>query len=206
MTLFSSRLALAAILLSCSLSSLAQSAVSATGAPVADSPAASAPGWFSSTYDSAENNLEHLYDDGRLSLILSGYTYHDRHTYSAAKIATLNEKAWGLGTSKELRDAKDNEESIQFLIISDSHFRPQISATYAYQWMANLSGNWELGAGYNAGLVSRTDIFNSKPVPGILPMFSIGTRDTKVFMTYVPHLSGTVNGNVLYFNLRMNLK
>ena len=72
--------------------------------------------------------------------------------------------------------------------------------------MKNLGANWEVGAGYTAGLVSRTDIFKGVPVPGILPMFSLGTKDTKVFMTYVPHLSGTVNGNVLYFNLRVSTK
>lgn len=164
------------------------------------------PGWFARTYDDAVNTTENLYDNGRLSIILSGYTYHDRHTYSEAKIKTLNEKAWGFGVSKELRDAKDNEESIQFMVISDSHYHPQVNASYAYQWMKPITGNWEIGAGYNAGLVSRTDIYKNFPIPGILPMFSIGTRDTKLFMTFVPHLSGTVNGNVLFFNLRIAVK
>ena len=165
--------------------------------------------WFpsiSTLYNSAVTTTENLYDNGRVSIILSGYTWHDPRTYSPAKRATLNADAWGFGVSKELRDAKDNEESIQILAISDSHFKPQINASYTYQWMKPIGGNWEIGAGVNAGLVSRTDIFNSIPFPGILPMFSVGTHDTKVTMTYVPHLSGSVNGNVLYFNLRVAVK
>ena len=163
-------------------------------------------GWFQRNFDAADNTVENLYENGRLSMVLSGYAYHDRHTYDTAHLSRLNEKAWGIGMDKELRDAKDNEESIQFLIIADSHNEPQISASYNYYWMKPLTTDWEAGVGYSAGLVSRTDIFKGIPIPAILPTFSIGTRDVKLLTTFVPHLSGTVNGNVLFFALRFNLK
>jgi len=163
-------------------------------------------GWFRRNVDAAEDKVESLYDNGRLSMVLSGYAYHDRRTYNTAHLEKINEKAWGIGMDKEMRDAKDNEESIQFLVIADSHNEPQISASYNYYWMKPVTAGWEAGAGYSAGLVSRTDIFKGIPIPAILPTFSVGTRDVKLLTTFVPHLSGTVNGNVLFFALRFNLK
>ena len=70
------------------------------------------PGWFKSHLDAAENKIESIYDVDRLSMILSGYAYHDRSTYPASHLHDDNERTWGLGVSKEIRDEKDNEESI----------------------------------------------------------------------------------------------
>lgn len=164
------------------------------------------PGWFKRGIDSAVSTTENLYDNGRLSVILSGYAHHGRGTYTPERIHELNENVWGLGFSKELRDAKDNEESIQLVVMADSHYKPQITAGYSYQWMKPLSGNWEAGIGYTAGLISRADILGGVPFPGILPLFSIGTRDTKLVMSYLPKLSGEGNGDVLFFALRIGLK
>jgi lipid IVA palmitoyltransferase len=157
-------------------------------------------------YQEAEKTVENLYDNGRLSMVLSGYAHHGRGTYTPAKIDELNEKVWGFGVSKELRDEKDNEESISFVVMADSHYSPQITAGYAYQWMKPLGQTWEAGIGYTAGLISRTDIINGIPFPGILPLASIGTRDTKLLVSYIPRLSGTGNGDVLFFALRVALK
>jgi lipid IVA palmitoyltransferase len=193
------KLFLAAFLVSLAGSGFAQTADTSTQTADSD-------GWFKSHYNAAESTVENLYDNGRLSMILSGYAYHDRRTYSESHLDHINEKAWGLGMSKELRDDKDNEESIQFMVIADSHYEPQINLSYSYQWMKPIGGNWEVGAGFNAGLVSRQDIFSGIPIPAILPDVSIGSRDTKLIMTFVPHLSGTVNGNVLFVALRVSLK
>jgi palmitoyl transferase len=162
--------------------------------------------WAENDYQDAEKTVENLYDNGRLSIVLSGYAHHGRGTYSPAQIDELNEKAWGFGVSKELRDEKDNEESISFLVIADSHYTPQVTAGYAYQWEKALSQNWEVGIGYTAGLISRTDILNGVPFPGILPLASIGTRDVKLIASYIPRLSGTGNGDVLFLALRIAVK
>ncbi len=174
-----------------------------------DAPASTSttePGWFTSHWDAAENKIESIYDVDRLSIILSGYAYHNRSTYPESHLHDDNERTWGLGVSKEMRDEKDNEESIQFLAISDSHFQPQISATYTYDWMKPLPGNLEMGLGFKAGLIARPDIYKGIPIPGALPEFSIGTRDTKLLFVYVPKLTGTINGDVLWVTLRCNLK
>ena len=164
------------------------------------------PGWFKRTFDAAEDKVENLYDNGRLSMVLSGEAHHGRGTYTPAKIDSFTEKVWGLGMSKELRDDKGNEEDISFVVMADSHYSPQITAGYGYQWMQGLGNNWEVGAGYTAGLISRADIFGGAPFPGILPLVTIGTRDTKLLISYIPKLSGTGDGDVLYLALRVALK
>lgn len=192
------KLSLAVFLFSTASVSFAQSTDTA--------PVNSDDGWFKRHYDATENVLDNLYENGRLSMVLSGYAYHDRNTYDTTHLLSLNERAWGIGMDKELRDDKDNEESIQFLLIADSHNSPQITASYNYYWMEPIGGNLEAGIGYSTGLISRPDIFNGVPFPGILPGASVGTRDVKLLFTYIPKVSGTVNGNVLYVALRFNLK
>jgi lipid IVA palmitoyltransferase len=164
------------------------------------------PGWFKKAVDGTVNTFNNIVDNGRLSLLLSGYAYHGRSTYTSERISEFNEKAWGLGVSKELRDEKDNEEGLQFLVLSDSHKQPQINAVYSYQWMLPLGKKWEAGLGYTAGLFMRRDMFGGLPFPAALPLFSIGTRDTKIIGTYIPRLSANKgNGDVLYVVLRIGL-
>lgn len=164
------------------------------------------PGWFNRTYNAAADTVENLYDNGRLSMVLSGEAHHGRGTYTPEKIDSFTEKVWGLGMSKELRDDKDNEQSISFVVMADSHYSPQLTASYNYQWMKGLGGNWEVGAGYTAGLFSRADILGGAPFPGILPLLTIGTRENKLLISYIPRISGTGDGDVLYLALRIALK
>lgn len=169
--------------------------------------AADQPGWFSRHIDAAENKLEDLYDNGELSIVLSGEAHHGRGTYTSQQIDNFTEKVWGLGMSKELRDDKGNEESMSFVVMADSHYVPQITAGYGYQWMLPLGGNWEAGIGYTAGLISRSDILKGAPFPGALPLASIGTRSTKLVASYIPRLTGNKgNGDVLFLALRIDLK
>lgn len=165
------------------------------------------PGWFVKSKNQLVNNVENIYDNGDLSLILSGYAYHGRKTYTPEKIASFNEKAWGLGISKVLRNEKDNEEALQFLVLSDSHSKPQLNALYSYQWMQPLGSKLEAGIGYTAGLFSRTDIIGGMPFPAVLPLLTFGTREAKLIMTYIPRISASKgNGDVLYLGFRIGLK
>ena len=197
-------------LFSAACSAYAQSTDTSNGTTpppaVSDSLTDRAMNWVENDYQEAEKTVENLYDNGRLSMVLSGYAHHGRGTYSPAQIDELNEKVWGFGVSKELRDDKDNEESITFVIMADSHYTPQITAGYGYQWMKPLGQTWEVGLGYTAGLISRSDILNGVPFPGVLPLASIGTRDVKLVASYIPRLSGTGNGDVLFLALRVALK
>ena len=174
-----------------------------TPAPVAATSEVKETSWW----NQAKSKTLDIYENGSTSLILSGYARHGRNTYTAERIAELNEKAWGLGFSKAIRDKLDNEESIYGLAISDSHFKPQFMAGYAYQWMKPLGDSYEAGLGVTGLLISRTDYFKGAPFPGILPVASIGTRSTKLMAAYIPRVSRNKgNGDVLLVFMRIDLK
>jgi len=46
-----------------------------------------------SWWEKYKNKAVGLYDNGQLSLMLSGYAHHGRNTYTAERIAELNERA-----------------------------------------------------------------------------------------------------------------
>ncbi len=160
-------------------------------------------GWW----DSAKAKANKILDEGDLSLMLAGHTHHGRGTYTRERIAELNENTWGLGFSKAIRTKEDNEESLYAMMISDSHFKPQPMAGYAYQWMKPLGDKVEVGGGLTGVLISRTDYFGGFPFPAVLPVASIGTRNTKLMATYVPRFSKNKgNGDVLFMFVRIDLK
>ena len=159
-----------------------------------------------SWWKQAKNKTLDIYNNGDRSIMLSGYARHGRNTYTPERIKELNELAWGIGFSNSIRDKKDNEESIYALAISDSHFKPQFMAGYAYQWMKPLGDQVEAGLGVTGLLFSRTDYFGGIPFPGVLPVASIGTRKTKLMAAYIPRISRNKgNGDVLLLFLRMDL-
>lgn len=159
-------------------------------------------GWW----DSSKAKVNKILDEGDLQLLVAGYTHHGRGTYTAARIAELNERTWGLGFSKAIRNKDDNEEMLYGMIISDSHFRPQPMVGYVYQWMKPLGDKVEVGGGLTGSLISRTDYFGGFPFPAILPVASIGTRSSKLMATYVPRFSRNKgNGDVLFLFARFDL-
>jgi palmitoyl transferase len=159
-------------------------------------------GWW----DQAKNKYNTIMDQGQTSLLLSGYAHHGRNTYTPERLHELNEKAWGMGFEKTMRDTKDNEEILYAMGISDSHFKPEFLAGYAYQWMLPLPGKLEAGAGYTVSLTSRADYFGGFPFPIVLPVASIGTKSTKLMASYVPRLSKHKgNGDVLLMFVRFDI-
>jgi hypothetical protein len=159
-----------------------------------------------SWWDQGKVKVRSIIDDGSLSIALSGYARHGRSTYTPERISELNEKAWGLGFSKQIRTAKGNEESLYAFAISDSHFKPQMMAGYMYQWMLPLGYRYEAGVGLTGILISRTDYFSGIPFPVALPVASIGSRNTKLMAAYIPRLSRNKgNGDVLLLFARIDL-
>ena len=78
-------------------------------------------------------HLQNIYDQGQPDIFLTGYTWHDPHTYSAAKLATLNSHAWGFGYGKHLVDADGNDEMVYAMMFSDSHRNAEPVVGYAKQ-------------------------------------------------------------------------
>lgn len=129
-------------------------------------------------------------EQGEWDLYLSGYAYHSRETYSSRRIATLNEKAWGIGVGKTLHNPRGNDESLYLLAIRDSRNNIQLSAGYAYQWMFPVGRNGlAVGAGLSAALIRREDWFGGVPFPALLPVFSAGNQKVMLNGAYVPRIS-----------------
>lgn len=150
-------------------------------------------------------HLQTIYTQGQPDLFLTGYTWHDPHTYTAAKLATLNSHAWGFGGGKHLVDADGNDEMLYAMVFSDSHRNAQPVVGYAKQWDWRPDGGpLTLGAGYTAGLTSRADIFNNIPFPIVLPLVSIGIGSIRLYGTFLPRVSHKLNnGNVAFFFARI---
>lgn len=174
----------------------------AVTAPLALLPAPAVAGAWSTVSgwgSEAADRFRLIRDQGGTDLYLAGYTHHGRNTYTRERLDELNEKTWGAGVGQRLRNARGNDEMIYALGISDSHFKPQLMAGYAYEWIYPMGeSGFELGVGYTAMLMSRQDYFSGFPFPIALPLGSIGTRDIKLRASYVPRVSKTKgNGDVL---------
>lgn len=153
-----------------------------------------APDWW----HQAGDRLEKITDQGVTDLYLSGYAHHGRNTYTRERLAELNEKAWGAGIGRRLRNDSGNDEMVYALGLSDSHRKPQLMAGYAHEWIGRLGAGLEVGGGFTAMLISRADYFHSIPFPMVLPIVSFGSRDIKLRASYVPRLSQHKgNGDVL---------
>jgi palmitoyl transferase len=138
---------------------------------------------------------------------MSGYAYHDRNTYTRKQLNKMNENTWGGGLGRTLRNSRGNDESLYGVVIRDSNNRPQWMAGYAYQWMFPVvSKKFEVGAGLTGLLIRRHDWYEGRPFPAILPVASIGTPNSQLVATYVPHLSmRKAKGNIVLLMLRMSL-
>ncbi|NMM28994.1 MAG: hypothetical protein HHJ12_17320 [Glaciimonas sp.] len=162
-------------------------------------------GWWQQTRDMVLAKTAKIKDEGETSLLLSGYAYHGRNTYTPERIKEFNENTWGLGYGKTLRNPNGDEEYLFGMAISDSHYDPQLMAGYAYQWIWPIAGKLEVGAGWTALVISRRDIWGGVPFPIALPLASIGTRDAKLMAAYIPRLSSNKgNGDVLFVFGRIN--
>ncbi len=149
----------------------------------------------------ASSHLQEVYDQGQSRVFLTGYAWHDPHTYTAAKRAQLNSHAWGFGGAKRLVGADGNEELVYAMMFSDSHRNLEPVVGYAKQWIWRPeNGPISLGAGYTAGLTSRADILNNIPFPIALPLISLGLGPVRLYGTYLPKVNNKLNnGNVAFF-------
>jgi hypothetical protein len=158
-------------------------------------------------WQQTKNRISAIADHGSNELYLSGYAYHGRDTYTQEKLDELNEKTWGGGFGRTLRNASGNDESLYFMGISDSHEQPQLMAGYAYEWIWPVAGSGvEAGLGYTAMMMSRQDYFGGVPFPVALPVASLGVKGAKLMASYVPRLSKNKNnGDVLFMFMRVEL-
>ena len=157
----------------------------------------SGEGWL----DKSCRRVAQVATEGKTDIYATGYAYHLRGAYSAEKIKSFNERAWGGGLGKSLTDEDGDWHGLYAIAFLDSHKDVEPTAGYAFQKLVSVGGDWKVGGGYTAFLTSRTDTLKGFPVPGILPMASLQHGNTALMATFVPGRKG--NGNVLFVFGRM---
>nr|WP_236844297.1 lipid IV(A) palmitoyltransferase PagP [Bordetella sp. 02P26C-1] len=160
--------------------------------PVSSQAQDASTNWFQRTGD----HLENIWTTGSNDLYMSGWAWHNRSTYSAKKIRSFNETAWGGGYGRSIYDQDGDWQGLYAMAFLDSHRNVQPIAGYGFLKLAHLPHNWRLGAGYTVFLTARKDIFSYIPFPGVLPLVSVGYRDAALYATYIPGGAGA--GNVLF--------
>lgn len=153
----------------------------------------SLPSWS----QSACERVASIARDGTADLYLAGYAWHNRAEYSSEEIDGFNELAAGGGLGKSQYDADGDWHGLYAMAFLDSHGDVEPIAGYAFQKLARPSENTRLGIGYTVFLTSRSDTLNNWPVPGVLPLVSVGYRKVDLYGLYIPGGRGT--GNVAFF-------
>lgn len=133
---------------------------------------------------------------GKFNAVVNGKSYHFNSTYD------WNENNFGLGIEYEF----DSTSAWRVVIMANA-FR---DSTDNMSYMAGaglhrrlyeterLSGFY-VQVGLNAFIMTRDDVDNSKPFPGILPSMSIGNEKIGFNLTYLPRqaVEMTTNANVV---------
>ena len=150
--------------------------------------------------NAATQELHRTYDAGQAELLLPGYSWHDPHTYTAAKRAQLNDWAIGLGWGHLRFDDAGNAEQVYALAFSDSHHDVEPVVGFAKQWIWRpFTPQLRVGAGYTIGVTSRADTMKNFPFPIVLPLLSVGYRKFTLYSTLIPRFNGSPNnGNVVF--------
>jgi palmitoyl transferase len=196
-----SRLGLAAMaLLLVAGSALAQTAP-APAAPLADPPKERK--WLDCDrmwqwFDVQCRGFRDAWYDGKPTVLLTGYTWHDRNTYTDEKIDEFNEQAWGGGFGwGGYEPTKGDHFGWYAMIFRDSHSQYTKLAGYAWVTYWPERSDVAVGLGYTVFLMSRPDIANNFPFPAILPLASVKLGRAEVLGTFIPKLDAGVNhGNV----------
>ena len=130
---------------------------------------------------------------GKSELYVPLYAWHN--TYAYDDTSKYNENTWGLGYGRSYLDEDKDQHGFYAMAFLDSHSDVESMVGYSYtkNWYKD---KYFAGLGYTVLLTSRSD-FSYVPIPGILPIASVGYDNVKLSVTYVP--GGHNNGNVAFF-------
>jgi outer membrane protein W len=135
--------------------------------------------WFGDQWDSGKT----LVGKSRMNLFLPGFTLHPAPQFDNHE--EQNAYPYGAGIASHFIDAKDNERMVYALAFSDSHYN--IEPMVGYAWVARwpLFGPIKGGIGYTALITARNDT-QWLPVPGVVPLVSLGTDEASLYAVYIP--------------------
>ena len=120
---------------------------------------------------------------GKSSAVLNGKSYHLSSTYD------WNEDNFGLGLEHEF----DSESAWRTTVMANGFRDSTDNMTYMagaglhrQLFSTERMSGFYVYAGLNAFIMTRDDVENSKPFPGILPSVSIGNEKVGFNLTYLP--------------------
>lgn len=164
-----------------------------TGMIAADCHGASEPGWGARI----GQRFATIIDEGDGEIYLPFRTHHLRFAYTREKIAGYEETPLGLGIGRGRENSAGNQEGLMAMGFKDSHSRPQWLVGYRWSKRWQPMPDLRLDLGYTAFLTARSDIGNYTPIPGLLPMASVGYRKLDIEAAFLP--GGNGYGNILFF-------
>ncbi len=142
---------------------------------------------------------------GSSELYVPVYTWHNPNDYNQGQISSFNDRPWGIGYGKGYRDQRQGWHGFYAMAFEDSHFDIEPVAGYAHTWnVISCSSGLDLGLGYTALVTLRQDVHSYRiPIPGLLPLASIGIGKVSLFGTYIPWVNN--HGGVALFFLKIEL-
>lgn len=168
------------------------------GNPAATPEANAGKSWYSSAWDTAGQHLSDIWHKGDIEVLVPFWTYHFPFAYSPEKRKSYTTYPAGGGIGKGYYNDSGNWEGIYLLEYQDSHGKPMYMGGYGWipTWRP-LDDQFKVGVGVTAFMFMRSDIGGYAPLPGALPVASIGYGPVDVQVAYIP--GGQGNGNVLFW-------
>jgi palmitoyl transferase len=140
------------------------------------------------------------WDHGDNELLVTGYAYHLRSTYTEEKLHELNERAWGGGWARTVDDSDGDQHTLFAFGFHESHNKVQWNAGYLYTTYWGPQDGLRGGLGFAAFIVQRPDIASGVPIPALLPVASLNYGKATLMATYIPTVNnGINNGSVAFF-------
>ncbi|WP_145561692.1 lipid IV(A) palmitoyltransferase PagP [Yersinia aldovae] len=146
-------------------------------------------------------NISLAWDSPNQELYIPLNTWHNRWTYDDDKIASYNERPWGIGYGKYRYDEDNNWHAVYAMAFMDSHNEVEPIIGYGYQkmWIPGEMDGWRFGVGFTASITARHE-YHYIPIPLPLPLLSIEYNKFALQTTYIPGTHN--NGNVLFTWMR----
>jgi hypothetical protein len=148
-------------------------------------------------YQRAEDEVVRSYREGDPYFYLPFRTYHMRHFYTQEQIDNYQEHPFGLGYGRGGLNKAGNWTGVYAMGFQDSHFLPQWMIGYNWMYSLHLFDDVRAEIGYAAFITTRADYAHYSPVPGIVPVASVGIHRLSLEASYVP--GGKSFGNILFF-------
>ena len=145
------------------------------------------------------NKSAAAWDHGKNEVILTGYAYHLRSTYTEEKLKELNENAAGGGWGRVIDDPDGDQHMLFAFAFHESHNKVQFNAGYAYFTYWGPQDGLRGGLGYAAFIVQRPDIASGVPIPAILPMAAINYGKATLMGTFIPTVNNGINNGSVAF-------